>query len=121
MVGYLTIFREPATIPPVARRDVHPRRCHLRRPDRRSESDSDHRSDRKRPPRDAQSAATAMGVAFSDDINAVQKEGIQDNVTDLERQLGQIPPGWIPTVRRTRTTRRCRNASMRPGPTWPTS
>jgi Mrp family chromosome partitioning ATPase len=90
MVGYLTIFREPATIPRLRAGTSIPADVTF---DAQTVASSPiltieaTASD----PGTAQSAATAIGVAFSDDINAVQKEGIQDNVTDLERQLGQIP------------------------------
>ncbi|SCX07244.1 hypothetical protein [Mycolicibacterium fluoranthenivorans] len=90
MLGYLTIFREPQTLPRLRAGTTIPDDVTF---DAKTVASSPiltveaTASD----PRTAQSAATAMGVAFSDDINAVQKAGTADNVTDLERQLGQIP------------------------------
>jgi len=90
MLGYLALFRDPATIPRLRTTTTIPEdvtfeaRTAAASPILTIEATAND-------PKTAQDAAEAMAKAFSDDINAVQKAGIENDVAELERQLSEIP------------------------------
>jgi Mrp family chromosome partitioning ATPase len=90
MLGYLTIFRDPATIPRLRAKTTVPDTVTF---DASTVASSPILSIQATAddPTTAQIAAREMGVAFSDDINAVQKAGVENEIQDLQNQLDGLP------------------------------
>ena len=92
VLGYVTIFNDPATIARLRTTAKIPEDVTLRGPDSCCQPDPDHRGDRRRP----ESRAGCSGghrprrsVLY---INAVPQSGRENYVAELERQLAEIPP-----------------------------
>ena len=91
VVGYMTIFNDPATIARLRTTTKIPEdvtfeaRTVAASPILTIEATADD-------PKVAQDAATDMAEAFRADINAVQQAGTDGYIADLERQLAEIPP-----------------------------
>ena len=91
VVGYMTIFNDPATITRLRTTTKIPEdvtfeaRTVAASPILTIEATADD-------PKVAQDAAYDMAEAFRDDINAVQQAGSDGYIAELERQLAEIPP-----------------------------
>ena len=113
VVGYMTIFNDPATITRLRTTTKIPEdvtfeaRTVAASPILTIKATADD-------PKVAQDAAYDMAVALRADITASQLAGTDGYIADLERQLAEIPP-WTPPVGRMSITPPCRTESTRRG------